>query len=224
MISRMTRKVWDVAGDYTWVCPPGVTCIILEMRGGAGGGSGSDYGVPGFGGGGACSFLTPVEVTPGQTYQVTVGRGGIGTTGYVGGEDGYPSSFGIQYWWPPACQASGAAGGAAYGIMESGQGVAGGGAPYGDYASVMNASDSFRASKGTGGTAGDGGSGAPGDGPGANGGLAEWVSLPMKPSANGANGVNGSGGGGGGMNGVDYTLGGNGGNGSDGRVAIYWME
>jgi hypothetical protein len=70
----------------TWVCPPGVNNIILQGCGGAGGGGGGSGGSSsaagqGGGGGGAAEWITaPVQVTPGTTYTITIGNGGVGGT------------------------------------------------------------------------------------------------------------------------------------------------
>ncbi len=75
-------------GSGTWTVPAGITSIDIEIWGAGGGGAGANNtlvdGQPG-GGGGAytkSSFL----VTPGQTYSVNVGNGGLG--GSVNGSDG----------------------------------------------------------------------------------------------------------------------------------------
>ena len=70
-----------------WTCPAGVTSVQALIVAGGGGG-GSDLG----GGGGGCGVIydNSMPVTPGQTYPVVVGRGGI-----VGnpGTNGQNSSF-----------------------------------------------------------------------------------------------------------------------------------
>ena len=68
----------------TFVCPSGVTKILLWGFGGGGGGStgltagtvSSNSG--GYGGGGSTASLVAVNVTPGASYVVTIGAGGAG--------------------------------------------------------------------------------------------------------------------------------------------------
>jgi hypothetical protein len=99
----------------TWTAPASVTKVdVLAMGGGGGGAAGARIGAgqlasPGGGGaGGTAVFVRGVPVTPGVTYTVTVGSGGLGggglnvfqsssnttqTTG-PGGSNGGDSSFG----------------------------------------------------------------------------------------------------------------------------------
>lgn len=78
----------------TWTCPAGVTSVQALIVGGGGSGSGSrgaSNGSPG-GGAGGVVYSSSVKVTPGVTYPVIVGQGGIG----ISATDGYPgqnSSF-----------------------------------------------------------------------------------------------------------------------------------
>lgn len=76
--------LFDTAGTYTWTCPAGVTVIKLLVVGGGGGGNAGYHngGVGSGGGGGAeCNGWGEVSVTPGKTYNITVGAGGKGGTG-----------------------------------------------------------------------------------------------------------------------------------------------
>ncbi|MBK1827291.1 hypothetical protein [Haloferula rosea] len=98
-------------GSSSWVCPPNVTTITLDMRGGNGGGGGGSSGnsgqtieVPnpfgsfttlqlggsGGGSGGEGAYLKiALPVTPGETYTLEVGSGGmggaLGAAGVAGG-------------------------------------------------------------------------------------------------------------------------------------------
>jgi hypothetical protein len=78
----------------SWTCPAGVTSVQALIVGGGGSGSGSrgaSNGSPG-GGAGGVVYSSSIKVTPGVTYPVIVGQGGIG----ISGTDGYPgqnSSF-----------------------------------------------------------------------------------------------------------------------------------
>ncbi len=73
--------------EYTWTAPTGVTQVHATVVGGGGGGAGGqapddDGGcdcILGSGGGaGGAQINETISVTPGQTYQVIVGRGGLG--------------------------------------------------------------------------------------------------------------------------------------------------
>jgi len=65
----------------TWVAPAGVTTVEYLVVGG-GGGSGGGYDTGGGGGGGGGMVLTgTLSVTPGTSYNVIVGDGGIGGLG-----------------------------------------------------------------------------------------------------------------------------------------------
>ena len=75
----------------TWTCPSGVTSIQVECWGGGGaGGSANRVGAAGsvqFGGGGAGGAYarkTALSVTPGTTYFINVGAGGINASGVQG--------------------------------------------------------------------------------------------------------------------------------------------
>jgi hypothetical protein len=66
-------------GSNTWTCPEGVTSIQVEAWGGGGGGGGATNGVGRGGGGGAGGAYvkySTVAVSPGTTYNITVGTGG----------------------------------------------------------------------------------------------------------------------------------------------------
>ena len=62
----------DTAGAvYSWTPPAGVTQVMVEMWGGGGGGG------PLTGGGGAAYSRSLIAVTPGTTYGISVGGGGL---------------------------------------------------------------------------------------------------------------------------------------------------
>ena len=73
-------EMWNLTGDYTWTAPTGVTEVwYLVVAGGGSGGGGIG------GGGGAGGLLNGTHtVVPGQTYNVTVGRGGLNITNMSG--------------------------------------------------------------------------------------------------------------------------------------------
>ena len=77
-------------GTYTWVCPPGITQVVVTLSGGGGSGC-HDASNPGGGGGAGC--LTVISsVTPGTSYTVVCGAGGAGTS-TTSGNDGGNSTF-----------------------------------------------------------------------------------------------------------------------------------
>ena len=85
-----TTQSFTTAGAQTWTAPIGVSSVSIECWGGGGAGGGAT-GNPSAGGGGAggsYSKITSISVTPGQTYSLMVGAGGIGsfTSGGVGGD------------------------------------------------------------------------------------------------------------------------------------------
>lgn len=92
--TKPTNITWDAS--TSWVCPPGIYQIYVRCWGGGGGGSNGWY-IRGLGGNaGADSGWVLVNVTPGVTYSVNVGTGGLGTTyrGYqLAGANGGSSSF-----------------------------------------------------------------------------------------------------------------------------------
>ncbi len=94
--SAQSVQTWSAPGTYSWVCPPGVTTVKVDVwgGGGAGGGAASVLGtsVGAGGGGGGCATSLLVAVTPGTTYSVVVGAGGAGLVNGTGA-DGAASSF-----------------------------------------------------------------------------------------------------------------------------------
>ncbi|MEN6349341.1 MAG: glycine-rich domain-containing protein [Syntrophomonas sp.] len=80
-----------ITASGTWTCPSGVTSIDIFLAGAGGGGCCNSNYACGGGGGYTKTYLN-VPVTPGTTYNITVGLGGTGTTLY--GNDGGYSRFG----------------------------------------------------------------------------------------------------------------------------------
>ena len=75
---------------YSWTCPTGVTSVSVVCIGGGGGGTAaSDSG----GSGAALAYASSISVTPGTTYTVRAGRGGIGSSGNIGAGSGGDSWF-----------------------------------------------------------------------------------------------------------------------------------
>lgn len=87
--SNSLVQVYNVAGTYLWLCPPGVTSILVEGWG-AGGGGGF---AAGCGGGGGGYFAAIFPVTPGNTYTVTVGDAGASGSSTSNSSDGGFSGF-----------------------------------------------------------------------------------------------------------------------------------
>ena len=81
------NQVYNTAGTYNWVVPPGVLTAKVAVVGGGGGGGGaswtSAFGAAGGGGGCSTPNIQTLSVTPGDTYVVTVGAGGSGAPGGI---------------------------------------------------------------------------------------------------------------------------------------------
>lgn len=76
----------------TWVCPEGVTEVtVIAIGGGGGGGYAHSLAYLGAGGGGGGFSQSTLSVTPGETYDVFVGEGGLADDNSV--YSGTPSSF-----------------------------------------------------------------------------------------------------------------------------------
>ncbi len=211
----------------TWTAPAGVTSVTVEAWGGGGAGGGqnlsSDGG--GGGGGGAYSMTTSIAVTPGNTYTVTVGVGGVGVASGTGGAGG--DSYFID---ATTVLAKGGAGGS----PSTGTPPAGG--TGGAAASGVGATKYSGGNGGTGrnSTNGRGGPGGSSAGTAANGvnGPSPWSTLTAAaaPTGGGRGGnggdetghdgyapTSGNGGGGGGS-GEGSAM--SGGDGADGKVLI----
>ena len=77
--SAVGEAVYEIPGAYSWTCPAGVTSVSAVAIGGGGGGRtwyGATQGGTG-GGGGGLGYKNNIAVTPGETYTVVVGSGGI---------------------------------------------------------------------------------------------------------------------------------------------------
>lgn len=85
---------FTTAGAATWTAPAGVTQVYAECWGGGGSGATGGSSTNGAGGGGAEYAAGFVAVTPGNTYNLTVGAGGSAVSGSaVGGNAGASSLF-----------------------------------------------------------------------------------------------------------------------------------
>ena len=73
-------KTFSTAGPDTWVAPPGVTSVQVQVWGSGGGGGNSANGTSagGSGGGGGGYSLSTITVVPGTTYYINVGAFGTG--------------------------------------------------------------------------------------------------------------------------------------------------
>lgn len=80
--------------DGTWVCPAGITSVVVKCWGAGGGGAGDMGASAGGGGGGGGYSSKTITVVPGTTYSVEVGTGGPGAAAGAGdGTDGGDSWF-----------------------------------------------------------------------------------------------------------------------------------
>jgi hypothetical protein len=191
----LQMEVFSSPGTSTFVVPTNVTSIIVEAWGGGGcGGNGSATFDIGGGGGGAGGYTKAFfEVTPGASYQVLVGAGGVAAG--AGGSSGIAGEI----------LASGGVGGDAGGSGGLTVGGAGG--------SGLTESSTVSAIKGGTGKYGrtDGG----GDGGSAGGGGAGGLGNV----GDGAEAGHAPGGGGGGGSGTTTTTGASGGS---GEVIVYY--
>ncbi len=204
-------------GQYDWVCPAGVTSVCVVCIGGGGGATCDEMGG---GGGGGLGYKNNISVTPGNTYKVQVGAGGVG--------DVNPGNYGCRggdSWFIDISTVKGGGGGGTGCKREGGQTRPGYGGEGGNWVGDGgglggNGGDGNRSdlsdqgnSTGGGGAGGYGGNG--GQGGDKDGG--QWSSGTAGNNGAGAGGVtssNGSveywGGGGGGVSvygrGVNGTL------------------
>lgn len=90
------RRVQVFQANGTFTVPADSSSITVTVVGGGGGGGYADNTGFSGGGGGAGGFAQgPIAVTPGQTFNVIVGQGGIGGSAGAGsGQDGGTTSFG----------------------------------------------------------------------------------------------------------------------------------
>ncbi len=90
-------ETFTTVGSTTWTAPIGVTSVeYLVVAGGGGGGNGYDN-AGGGGGAGGMVLTGTINITPGQSYTITVGDGGVGganARANNAGTDGENSVFG----------------------------------------------------------------------------------------------------------------------------------
>jgi hypothetical protein len=234
----MGQALYTTAGTYSWTAPTGVTKVSVVAVGGGGAGqisrgfSSGTMQSAGGGGGGGLGWIKDFPVTPGASYTVVVGAGGIAGTsgtqntarvnGGPGGASYFANTSTVVGYGGSGGQTSAATGGSYVG-----DGGGSGGSGY--YETSWDAGGGG----GAGGYFGNGGaggrnSGSNGSGGGGGGGSsAEYYFYGSSESVGGyGGGVGvfglGSSGAGGtttivdyGASGIDYTAG-NGGDGSDG--------
>jgi hypothetical protein len=98
---RLIKMTWSekyITATGSWVCPAGVTKVLLI---GCGGGAGGGGGAPaqnesggGAGGGGSILGSQWITVSPNTSYTVTVGAGGTGGASNQKGNNGSNTTFG----------------------------------------------------------------------------------------------------------------------------------
>jgi len=226
-LSAQTVITDTTAGFKTWTCPAGVTTVTVECWGGGGGGGFAKYQYTSAGSGAGGSYINyTMPVTPGQTYYLYVGAGGVGgpdsvTNGGIGGA----SYFGSTTDTLPQSAVVLAVGGnggnsidstGAKGAVDSstgGAGVTSGNLPLTGY------NTSLYGAAGGNGT----GTGTLAGGAGANGGAGGAASTNFSASKKGYNGMTP---GGGGSGAIDKTVktGEAGGNGAVGEVQLTYLS
>lgn len=243
-----TNMLFSTPGTTTWICPPDVNSIRVECWGGGGAGgsalrtpdtSNVEYG--GGGAGGAYARVNNYPVTPGQTYYVMVGAGGLAATGTLTNDTRVPGS---DSWFNSAnedpigtngCLARGGDGGecAVGNTAASRYGLGGVGSTYGCIGDVSFAGGNggqLTASTGYGGSGGGSGGTESNGNPGGTNGVATPAVIGGGPGGapnptGGSSGpgqapVTGPGGGGGGARATTQRTGGNG---ADGQVLLTYM-
>jgi len=224
----MGSQAFTTPGQTSFTVPSGVTVITVRCYGGGGpGGSSNRAGGRGGGGGGGNFAESTIAVSPGETYGIQVGSGGIGLT------ENRSSSFNYYGSGKPIVLATGGNRGA---NVSSSTAAFGAGAT----ASTLGCIGVTIRIGGAGGNGVDNGSGAGGgcagpSGVGANA-SSNTAGAGNSPGGNGANGVSPTSGG---VNGSTYGGGGSGGatpdiylsgvtrlggSGGNGAVTIGWAD
>ena len=156
-LNTKTSITYTTAGTYTWVAPAGVTSVSAVAVGSGGGGTAG-----GGGGGGGLAYRNNISVSPGSSYTVVVGAGGVATRNPNGSVSGNPSY--VTGWNVQGNGSSNASGGSYFGSgggnggNSSGSGgAAGGGA--GGYSGTGGTGGVRNSGSGTAGAGGGGGGG-----------------------------------------------------------------
>ena len=170
--SSSNDVIYSKPGTYQWTCPEGVTSVSVVCVGGGGAGKSienpseeSAFG----GGGGGLGWKNNILVTPGQTYTVVVGAGGVSSISNNGtsGGDSYFSA-------PTLVKGDGGLGG---GLGSTGGGFVGdGGGNGGSGGNIFSGDDRASGGGGAGGYTGNGGGG----GSSGSGGYVDGVYVPNK--------------------------------------------
>ena len=85
---RRSRAVWKSSGTSSWICPQGVSQVLLRGWGPGGAGGIGSGGYPGGGGGGGGYLEVLLDVMAGQSYAVVIGIGGTNSSSVT------PTGFG----------------------------------------------------------------------------------------------------------------------------------
>jgi hypothetical protein len=188
------EQIYNIPGDYYWVCPEGVTSVSVVVVGAGGNQSGNTP--SGGAGGGGLGYRNNIAVTPGQTYGAKVGAVGLDTNGVSGGGSYFISTnvvFGVGGLYGTTIAGAEAMGGSYVG---DGGGWGGNGAAKGNgYYGGNGGAGGYSGAGGKGGTlqnpgtSGSGGGGGGGAGAGTSyGGAGGGVGL-YGQGASGAGGV-----------------------------------
>ncbi len=207
VFAQTVIETFTIPGTYTWTAPATVTSVTVQAwgGGGAGGGvSGASEARSGGGGAGGQYAQSVLSVTPGTTYALNVGHGGVASTG-DGGTGGHSSFASLM-------MARGGNGGAS-------DGAPGSGSASGGLGDVV-----FAGGGGSSGPPGHSGAGGGGAGSGGKGDDASGLNGGRGTAAGGGNGGDGrtsvgdgyagyafGGGGGGAFSRSDFRRGGAGG-------------
>ncbi len=226
ILGQIDSATFTASGATTWMAPPGVTSVTIRTWGGGGGGgsiSAAAASRGGGGGGGGGYSQGTFAVTPGNTYNIVVGAGGLGVAagaGTTGGESYFNSAATVR--------ANGGAGGGE-GTGGNGGGGAGAGGLAGIGTLTRTGGNGAAGLNGTRGGAGGGGAGTSG-----NGGNAVTITFGAGTSYGGGNGAAGRittgignggttyGGGGGGSYKTGTVVTDAGGAGASGAVTVLW--
>ena len=186
-IKAPALSTFSTVGNTSWIAPSGVTSIELLVVAG-GGGSGNDVG--GGGGGGGLCYSASYPVTPGSTYNITVGNGGAnsdgnGIKGYNGGDSAFGSVLarggggGGSYIGNGAGLSGGSGGGGGDANSSGGSSTQTSGPNYTGYGNAGGSSWTSNWTSGSGG--GAGGAGNNGTGAPVAGGLPREFSISGSP-------------------------------------------
>lgn len=250
MLDKLISKTFN--SNDTWVCPAGVTSILVfGMCGGQGGSAGTYTSSTSIGGAGGCASALlpyPLIVVPGREYAIYIGAGGNGGTdspgdhrGKAGGDtyiyDTVSSTDVLRYEAPPDFTDPGAGSTdspfngtfwkAPEGFLNSSAGIPGAGG-YGGYSPIQGqpGSASYYPERASAGLGIGGGGGATGEllgGTGGNG--AQTTGNLTDNGLPGQDAPDNSGAGGGGGGGcLSGGTGGAGGKGGSGKLIIMWAE